>query len=587
MNISKENDGMAMVAKSVVTLAKNVKALEQRIKEMEKTTSNITHHASDNDGTSANPKSRDFLRAYKYVATVIKALRLLPELNEFRQEADADAVGVAVAGCNGSLGTDSSSCKSNSNDKAARLLRSIAFTLSDLETVASHVSQFDEEVSLSVNTRTEEASTLSRPANYVQMKREDHQGLGLGEVSNICISTSELDCGNGNDRLHSKTNEKENTNETLKDLLHSKDEKLLKLLEESRQQTELIARRTTRWFQGQIILVILALILFTGNIEDNAVFLPGSIDTGFSFGRKTMNTTFDGSTEDTGEGDIILSNAVEDSHATDKFLASLPVHDSPPEEDDSLSSEKLDPDNNKEAAIITSHGIADEKNETLHHFEKSAVANAEIIDHKTSEMKCAHPYSSENNPNEDNDLSTDEEIICILDDDDDDDDDANLEIENAGIVASNEAIISQDDMNMDKDSETIIGNGHNPLHQDNVEERTDITPLDSSRGWIETSLCVELSDMMDCTHSKKKKDRHSNSSISGYTTAGDLILPVGLDLKTFRRSMIKRQIFTAIGVAIIMAMPQIIPQMLAFKLKSILSIPFWRSLMEFLTVAMQ
>mmetsp|Transcript_17984 Transcript_17984/g.27274 ORF Transcript_17984/g.27274 Transcript_17984/m.27274 type:complete len:233 (-) Transcript_17984:63-761(-) len=180
-----------------------------------------------------------------------------------------------------------------------------------------------------------------------------------------------------------------------------------------------------------------------------------------------------------------------------------------------------------------------------------------------------------------------EEGLEISVNDDDDDDDANLEIENAGIVASNEAIISQDDMNMDKDSETIIGNGHNPLHQDNVEERTDITPLDSSRGWIETSLCVELSDMMDCTHSKKKKDRHSNSSISGHTTAGDLILPAGLDLKTFRRSMIKRQIFTAIGVAIIMAMPQIIPQMLAFKLKSILSIPFWRSLMEFLTVAMQ
>eukprot|EP01083_Nonionella_stella_P104946 301401_1 len=171
-------------------------------------------------------------------------------------------------------------------------------------------------------------------------------------------------------------------------------------------------------------------------MEENAVFLPGSIDTGFSFGRNNMKTTFDGSAEDidTGEDEIIVSNTVlvEDSPATDKVLASLPiqVHISPPEDD--LSSENLDPENNEEAAIITSHEIiADEKDDvTLEHFEKSAGVKAENIDHKASEIKCADPHSSENNPNEDNDISTDEEIINTLDDadtdDDDDDDDANL-----------------------------------------------------------------------------------------------------------------------------------------------------------------
>ncbi len=123
------------------------------------------------------------------------------------------------------------------------------------------------------------------------------------------------------------------------------------------------------------------------------------------------------------------------------------------------------------------------------------------------------------------------------------------------------------------------------------------------RSWVEILLCEEFEDMMNCTDKRSKLEGFGKNA---YTTKSSspqngpftsLVTPkdntnptitiTQIDLKTLQRRIMKRQIFTAIGVAIIMALPQIAPHIFTFKLRSVLSIRFWRSLMEFLTVAMQ
>merc|ERR1712038_1089092 len=126
------------------------------------------------------------------------------------------------------------------------------------------------------------------------------------------------------------------------------------------------------------------------------------------------------------------------------------------------------------------------------------------------------------------------------------------------------------------------------------------------RNPFEILLCEELSDMVNC--SGEKKGNHGSQNISAGTTklisrqstkpfsalvssskenSNPTIAITEIDLKTLQRRIVKRQIFTAIAVAIIMALPQVAPHIFTFKLRSVLSIKFWRSFMEFLTVALQ
>jgi hypothetical protein len=59
------------------------------------------------------------------------------------------------------------------------------------------------------------------------------------------------------------------------------------------------------------------------------------------------------------------------------------------------------------------------------------------------------------------------------------------------------------------------------------------------------------------------------------------------DIQTLHRMMVRRQVFTAIGVAVAMTLPKIAPHVFKLNLAQVLSLSFWKSLMEFLTVLIQ
>jgi hypothetical protein len=99
-----------------------------------------------------------------------------------------------------------------------------------------------------------------------------------------------------------------------------------------------------------------------------------------------------------------------------------------------------------------------------------------------------------------------------------------------------------------------------------------------TRSWIEQGICDELSDMISCPEKQ--------NSVS-YTPRKRLSHSDPRDIQTLQRMMVRRQVFTAIGVAMAMTLPQIAPHIFKLNLAQVLSISFWKSLMEFLTVFIQ
>lgn len=105
----------------------------------------------------------------------------------------------------------------------SHLLRSIARTLSDMETVASFATQEDD-------FSTAEASTLyARPADYVKVEVRTCNGI-QNNVDVKSISSPVF-----------------GDTETLKQILNAKDEQMLKLMEETKLQTQLLRKKNTWW----------------------------------------------------------------------------------------------------------------------------------------------------------------------------------------------------------------------------------------------------------------------------------------------------------------------------------------------------
>jgi len=94
--------------------------------------------------------------------------------------------------------------------------------------------------------------------------------------------------------------------------------------------------------------------------------------------------------------------------------------------------------------------------------------------------------------------------------------------------------------------------------------------LTIKRGWLEKNLCEEFSDMMQCAKTRTVIN-HTSREIP----------------KSMHRILIRRQVFTAIGVAAAMTLPKIAPHIFKINLAQVLSLSFWKSLMEFVTLLIQ
>lgn len=125
----------------------------------------------------------------------------------------------------------------------------------------------------------------------------------------------------------------------------------------------------------------------------------------------------------------------------------------------------------------------------------------------------------------------------------------------------------------DKDVDTVDEDDHTPNNDINGE-----LSLIQTRSWIEQGICDELSDMMYCP---EKRSSISDARIKR------LIHLDQRDIQTLHRMMVRRQVFTAIGVAVAMTLPKIAPHVFKLNLAQVLSLSFWKSLMEFLTVLIQ
>lgn len=159
----------------------------------------------------------------------------------------------------------------------------------------------------------------------------------------------------------------------------------------------------------------------------------------------------------------------------------------------------------------------------------------------------------------------------------------------------------------DSNNDLTNGNGNDPISFPNAQVNENITPsfvstvtknIESAddkiptlrhdmkgelsfvktRSWIEQGICDELSDMMHCPEKQSSASRARRKRLSHLDQR---------DMQILQKMMIRRQVFTAIGVAAAMTLPKIAPHVFKFNLAQVLSLSFWKSLMEFLTVLIQ
>jgi hypothetical protein len=160
----------------------------------------------------------------------------------------------------------------------------------------------------------------------------------------------------------------------------------------------------------------------------------------------------------------------------------------------------------------------------------------------------------------------------------------------------------------DSNNDLTNGNEHDTISFPNVKVNKDVTPnfvstvskntetanddkiptlrhdmngelsFVKTRSWIEQGICDELSDMMHCPEKQSSVSRARRKRLSHLDQR---------DMQILQKMMIRRQVFTAIGVAAAMTLPKIAPHVFKFNLAQVLSLSFWKSLMEFLTVLIQ
>lgn len=458
-----EGVGIANIAKSVTTLAQAVSDLQGQLRVIEQRLSEYESTRVINSERDARRKKAEFVKAYKAVVAIMKQLTALKEQKTIHEE----ETNTTCQHTNSSFNTD----------RNAQLLRNIAMTLSEMESVASYVSRDD--------ISTAAASTISRPADYVKIERTD-------SPHDTCDKSTSEDI------------------DALKQLLLEKDEQMKNMLQETKLQSELLSNRSFRWIQIQSITIMFVVggILIGNNYNLFRNLNDVSIDVSTTQERKieghskeplheTLETTTERAESQKNEGHVLVEleevvNEIEDEVVNADF------------EDEPKPPESL----------------------------KSFEQVKTMVNNTCNELKMD---STENND----------------------------EVNEVNVLAAAKV----ESLNATQE----VKNGDEKVEQANVDKlQQDII----SRSWLERELCDELDDMMDCS---KEKVQSRNVMKSLKST----------DVQSLQRLMIKRQIFTAFGVAAAMTLPKIAPHIFKISLKQILSISFWRSLMEFLTVLFQ
>jgi hypothetical protein len=467
-----ESVGIAHVANSVTTLARAVKDLQQQMETLEERISDQEASSSFVNGTNARKKKAEFIRAYNAVISIMKALKIMPEMKDY----------MANQG-NGTRDGSEQQPPTATPDKSAHLLRTIALTLTDMETVASYVSQ--DEVS------TAEETIFSRPADFVKIEHSDSPN----EIEERLSRSKEIDA--------------------LKDFLITKDEQMQAFVVETKLQTHLLGKKSNRWIQVQLFCIILFLgvmrIDLFSNLLSDKIFQQKNIHFADRWKKDTPLN----------KRNLNLINEDRPESVEDERYINYNVSGHDARQDPILGSDN----------ILAAPMIAVEEKDTIHESRKESI-KALVIETAIHEPIYAEKKISTANETE--------EIV--------------FELEDALIERA-----IQDNKNKKY------------LREDNTKQLITI-----ERSWLEENLCEEFSDMMQCAEKKvvlNQKDRLSHMQTK--------------DVRSLQRMMVRRQVFTAISVAAAMTLPKIAPHVFKINLAQILSLSFWRSLMEFITVLIQ
>lgn len=455
-DINSDSNGIASIAKSVTTLAKAVSELQKQMKEFDQRLNDQESAASLLIGDNTRKKKRDFLRAYKAVISVVKALKVMPEIQEYTEgtghEGESD---------------HSRQSQEHLGANASQLLRTIALKLSDMETVASYVTQ-DDDVS------TVEASSLSRPTDFVKI--EERNNIPHNVDVNHSTLQGEID--------------------TFKQILSAKDEQMMKLLKETQLQTQLLHKKSSWWRLA--------------NLASTFVLLGG---------------VYIGNKYDFHQNHVSVNNYAGDWD-DDKPL------------------------------VLNSTSVGSIESVPIISAATTNKENKEVDDSSVEDLLVEPPEI----------LKTDAEadgfnIDFVLEGEN------MMDLENKGVPETGTSIQNATDFGKQSLDHGIDVPGEQGSH---VQEPGKIT-----RGWLEESLCDELGDMMKCEAKKS-----NTKTVSAQAT--DIF-----DRATMQRMMIRRQAITAIGVAVAMTLPKIAPHIFKINLAQILSLSFWKSIMEFVTVLIQ
>jgi len=504
--------GMAHIAKSVTTLAKAVSDLQKQMKTLEERISDQEASTNFTNGIQARKKKREFLRAYNAVISIMKALKIMPEMKDFiANEVDGTT-------------RDSPNQQSPSAVpiKNAQLLRTIALTLSDMETVASYVTQDD--------VSTAEASTMSRPADFVKIEHYD----STNQMEEKPMRSKELD--------------------SLKELLIAKDEQMHALMLETKLQTQMLDKKSSRWIQIQFLSILFLLgAMCMGNSSD---FLLQKI-----FERIDLNTV--NSTNEMAPMDSIELSGL------DNF----------PKEDIEYEHAAHFNDNGTED-VSQEPSIVSENRHTIPVVEVDS--EVEAMTHKITNASTVNDNEVIAIAHESSDTSTvnDKEAVAIY-----------HEITNVSTINDNDAVAKAEESmaasTTNETDDTIseflepdenVNAIQNIASESTGGERNARHFFTIKRSWLEKNLCEELSDMMQCAETR---------TVIYHTTRERPNKAKTKDVQSMHRMMIRRQVFTAVGVAAAMTLPKIAPHIFKINLTQVLSLSFWRSFMEFVTEIIQ
>ena len=154
------SQSLTLVAQNVSLLAQTVKQIQTqlheidiRIKNNEKEQQKQHKYYSSSSSTimtieQDKKKQKDFIKAYKSVMSIVKAFKLLPEIKEESQKTSSAPLNNVIIPGNSNTSEYHNHDGMPSSTTTNTLLRNIALTLSDVDTVASFVSNMDDGLSL-------------------------------------------------------------------------------------------------------------------------------------------------------------------------------------------------------------------------------------------------------------------------------------------------------------------------------------------------------------------------------------------------------------------------------------------------------